>query len=164
MSVFLTPALETVLRGYLFPLAHLGWRPVSDRARVDYREAGADPARDVLESAEKFTPTAARTPKRTAAAQRPSPSAIAAGRGLAAVLSTRIMADSASAPKFPLHAIELLFRRYRRVKDASRARPCSLLRRAMANGGLYDHLGGGFHRYSVDERWLDTPFREDALR
>ena len=35
---------------------------------------------------------------------------------------------------------------------------------AMAAGGIYDHLGGGFARYSVDERWLVPALREDALR
>ena len=30
----------------------------------------------------------------------------------------------------------------------------------MANGGIYDHLGGGFHRYSVDERWLIPHFEK----
>src|SRR4029077_1199621 len=30
----------------------------------------------------------------------------------------------------------------------------------MAGGGIYDHLGGGFHRYSTDERWLVPPFEK----
>ena len=30
----------------------------------------------------------------------------------------------------------------------------------MAAGGIYDHLGGGFHRYSVDERWLVPHFEK----
>ena len=34
----------------------------------------------------------------------------------------------------------------------------------MAAGGLYDQIGGGFHRYSVDERWVGAALREDALR
>ena len=33
----------------------------------------------------------------------------------------------------------------------------------MAKGGVYDQLAGGFHRYSVDERWLRSTFREDEL-
>ena len=34
----------------------------------------------------------------------------------------------------------------------------------MARGGIYDQLGGGFHRYSTDERWLVPALRENALR
>ena len=30
----------------------------------------------------------------------------------------------------------------------------------MAAGGMYDHIGGGFHRYSVDERWLVPHFEK----
>ena len=33
----------------------------------------------------------------------------------------------------------------------------------MAHGGIYDQLGGGFHRYSVDERWLVPHFEKDAI-
>ena len=32
--------------------------------------------------------------------------------------------------------------------------------RAMAQGGIHDHLGGGFHRYSVDERWFVPHFEK----
>ena len=34
----------------------------------------------------------------------------------------------------------------------------------MAHGGIYDQLGGGFHRYSIDERLAGAALREDALR
>ena len=34
----------------------------------------------------------------------------------------------------------------------------------MAQGGIRDHLGGGFHRYSIDRYWHDSAFRKDALR
>ncbi len=65
------------------------------------------------------------------------------------------------APKFPQPmAIEFLLRQWRRAGD-SQARPAAeltLLR--MANGGLYDQLGGGFHRYSVDDQWLVPHFEK----
>jgi len=34
----------------------------------------------------------------------------------------------------------------------------------MANGGIRDHVGGGFHRYAVDERWIVPHLREDGVR
>ena len=37
---------------------------------------------------------------------------------------------------------------------------CDLTLDKMAAGGIYDHLGGGFHRYSVDERWLVPHFEK----
>ncbi|HEX4202300.1 MAG TPA: hypothetical protein VHY59_12325, partial [Chthoniobacterales bacterium] len=58
------------------------------------------------------------------------------------------------APKFPRPAVfNFLFRYWYRT-GSEPARDMALFSlRKMANGGMYDHLGGGFHRYSVDDRW-----------
>ncbi len=67
------------------------------------------------------------------------------------------------APKFPQPANwEFLLRTYRRTGDAGAWAMAESTLRHMANGGMYDQLGGGFHRYSVDERWL-TPHFEKML-
>jgi uncharacterized protein YyaL (SSP411 family) len=66
-----------------------------------------------------------------------------------------------SAPKFPRPA-ELLFllREHARTGDAS-ARDMTLRTlRAMALGGMRDHIGGGFHRYSVDGAWRVPHFEK----
>jgi len=58
------------------------------------------------------------------------------------------------APKFPRPAIfNFLFRVGRRENKANAFAMAELTLRKMARGGIYDHLGGGFHRYSVDARW-----------
>jgi hypothetical protein len=65
------------------------------------------------------------------------------------------------APKFPQEAIfELLWRSWKRAGD-SRMRDAVLLTLTrMAQGGIYDHLGGGFARYSVDAEWLVPHFEK----
>ncbi|HEX2726233.1 MAG TPA: thioredoxin domain-containing protein [Beijerinckiaceae bacterium] len=65
------------------------------------------------------------------------------------------------APKFPNPTIlEALYRYARRSGDAeARDRALVTLER-MARGGIHDHLGGGFARYSVDERWLVPHFEK----
>ena len=65
------------------------------------------------------------------------------------------------APKFPPSmALEFLLRTHARTaKDESRDIVSHTLKK-MANGGIYDHLGGGFHRYSVDARWLVPHFEK----
>jgi uncharacterized protein len=66
-----------------------------------------------------------------------------------------------SAPKFPsTMALDFLLRRWHRTgNDACRhAVHFSLLK--MADGGIYDHLGGGFARYSVDQEWLVPHFEK----
>jgi hypothetical protein len=68
-----------------------------------------------------------------------------------------------SAPKFP-HAMELSFllRSYKRTGKATNREMTELALRKMAAGGIHDHLGGGFARYSVDARW-DVPHFEKML-
>ena len=66
-----------------------------------------------------------------------------------------------SAPKFPQPmTIEFLLRRIVATGDA---RPLAIARRsldAMADGGVRDQLGGGFHRYSTDAEWLVPHFEQ----
>ncbi|MBI4518412.1 MAG: thioredoxin domain-containing protein [Deltaproteobacteria bacterium] len=65
------------------------------------------------------------------------------------------------APKFPNEAVLELFLRTQRATGQARYLEMALhsLRR-MAAGGIYDQLGGGFHRYAVDERWLVPHFEK----
>ncbi|HEU6442742.1 MAG TPA: thioredoxin domain-containing protein [Microvirga sp.] len=65
------------------------------------------------------------------------------------------------APKFPNPSIlEYLFRYARRAGDEDARRRFLLTLERMALGGIRDHLGGGFARYSVDERWLVPHFEK----
>jgi len=65
------------------------------------------------------------------------------------------------APKFPNAAVFDLFLRVARGSGQQRYRDMALhTLRQMARGGIYDQLGGGFHRYAVDERWLVPHFEK----
>ena len=65
------------------------------------------------------------------------------------------------APKFPQAAIfELLWRAGRRTGETRYFGLVELTLERICNGGIYDHLGGGFSRYSVDERWLVPHFEK----
>jgi hypothetical protein len=57
-------------------------------------------------------------------------------------------------------AMEFLLRHYHRTKDESALKAVELTLNKMAGGGMYDQLGGGFHRYSVDEKWLAPHFEK----
>ena len=68
------------------------------------------------------------------------------------------------APKFPHpDSIELLLRRYAAKGDARALEMATLTLRRMAEGGIYDQVGGGFARYSVDERFRAIPHFEKML-
>ncbi|HEV1999522.1 MAG TPA: thioredoxin domain-containing protein, partial [Xanthobacteraceae bacterium] len=65
------------------------------------------------------------------------------------------------APKFPQASIfEFLWRAGERTAEARFFAAAELTLRQMSQGGIYDHLGGGFSRYSVDERWLVPHFEK----
>jgi uncharacterized protein YyaL (SSP411 family) len=65
------------------------------------------------------------------------------------------------APKFPSSVpIRLLLRYHRRTGDAEALRMATVTLEKMAAGGIYDQIGGGFHRYSTDERWLVPHFEK----
>jgi uncharacterized protein YyaL (SSP411 family) len=67
------------------------------------------------------------------------------------------------APKFPQPMmLEYLWRAGQRLNDRRYFGAVELSLARMCEGGIYDHLGGGFSRYSVDERWL-TPHFEKML-
>jgi uncharacterized protein YyaL (SSP411 family) len=64
-------------------------------------------------------------------------------------------------PKFPPSvALQFLLRQYLRTKDTGALKAVELTLDRMARGGMYDQLGGGFHRYSVDEKWLVPHFEK----
>jgi hypothetical protein len=66
-----------------------------------------------------------------------------------------------SAPKFPQPmTLEFLLRAILRTSSTQPLGMLELTLRKMARGGIYDQLGGGFHRYSVDERWLVPHFEK----
>ncbi|MFT7696504.1 MAG: hypothetical protein ACI8P2_005144, partial [Candidatus Latescibacterota bacterium] len=66
-----------------------------------------------------------------------------------------------AAPKFPASmSLAFLLRYYRRRGEKHALVMVENTLRRMARGGIYDQLGGGFHRYSVDERWSVPHFEK----
>ncbi|MFP6599394.1 MAG: thioredoxin domain-containing protein [Deltaproteobacteria bacterium] len=65
------------------------------------------------------------------------------------------------APKFPRSVtLEFLLRYHRRTGDEQALHMAVYTLERMAKGGIYDHVGGGFHRYSTDSRWLVPHFEK----
>ncbi len=65
------------------------------------------------------------------------------------------------APKFPPPmSLEFLLRYYKRTKNKSALKMVEKTCQKMASGGIYDQLGGGFHRYTVDAIWLVPHFEK----
>jgi uncharacterized protein YyaL (SSP411 family) len=154
MTVFLTPAGEPFYGGTYFPPEPRhglpSFRQIIEAVAAAYRERPADVARTADELVGAI---------RRGAEVRPSTDPLTESIvGEAARALSRLFDPTwggfGGAPKFPpASALELLMRRdeldmVTRTLDG------------MAAGGMYDLVGGGFHRYSVDERWLVPHFEK----
>jgi uncharacterized protein YyaL (SSP411 family) len=72
-----------------------------------------------------------------------------------------MMGGFGGAPKFPhAMALDFLLRRWARAGDGQALHIVRHSFRQMARGGMYDQVGGGFHRYAVDARWLVPHFEK----
>ena len=163
MTVFLTPDGAAVLRGHLLP-AHGARGPARlprplprSRQRLPHapRRRG-EPGRGGRAAARR--PRAARSPAEGLDARMCWRTPWWGWRGS----STRREGGFGGAPKFPPSlALEFLLRRvWRRPDDHHSREMLELTLGKMAAGGIYDQVGGGFHRYSVDGNWLVPHFEK----
>jgi uncharacterized protein YyaL (SSP411 family) len=73
----------------------------------------------------------------------------------------RVHGGWGEAPKFPQPmALEFLLRYHHTTEDSQALQMVTQTLEAMARGGMYDQIGGGFHRYSVDDHWLVPHFEK----
>ena len=73
----------------------------------------------------------------------------------------RVNGGTQGAPKFPKPMnLEFMLKSYRRTGDVGLLALVELTLQKMAQGGIYDQIGGGFHRYSVDDVWLVPHFEK----
>ncbi|GMU40184.1 MAG: thioredoxin domain-containing protein [Chloroflexota bacterium] len=165
MTVFLTPDLKPLFAGTYFPPDDRYGRPGFPRLLEAVATAWRENREGVLASAERITGQL-----REATARATEAGALAAETPAAVVRTLRSLYDAewggfGRAPKFPSpHNIEfLLMHEVRTGGDGETPSPTEMALhtcRQMAAGGMYDHLGGGFARYSVDGQWLVPHFEK----
>jgi len=162
LSVFLTPEGRPFYGGTYYPPTDRMGRPGFDRVLSAIVDAWTDRREDLLESAWRMT-------RVLAGLEEPEglePLSSDIFDEAEAVFEQAFDSDYAgfgTAPKFPQAGI--LFFLMIRAARTGNARPMEMAvatLEAMARGGICDHLGGGFHRYSVDTQWL-TPHFEKML-
>jgi uncharacterized protein YyaL (SSP411 family) len=158
LSVFLTPELKPFFGGTYFPSERKWGTP-------SFREVIAAVADAWLNRREELDGAAATLAAQLAKDEEPAPGSLDAAAAAAAALGTlaaqydRRWGGFGAAPKFPTPArLFFLIDKARRDPAARDALTGTL--DGMAAGGMYDWLGGGFHRYSVDEVWLVPHFEK----
>ena len=171
-SVFLTPDLKPFYAGTYFPPTDMPGRPGFPTILDAVHEAWVTREAEVIESADQISKTIE----------------MAISRGFTA-LNARVLDRSlttpaldylrtsyshayggfGAAPKFPSPAnLEFLLSEYQResgvqippTRDESLLKMITHTLDMMAYGGMYDQVGGGFHRYSVDAKWLIPHFEK----
>jgi uncharacterized protein YyaL (SSP411 family) len=161
LTAILTPDGRPFFAGTYFPREDRYGRPGFERvlltlahAWMEQREAVLETAAGVLEAIEHGETFAAR------------------GDGLSLGIVDKLVASAVgqfdarhggfgSQPKFPHPgALDLLIDVAARTGNEAAKRAATVTLEKMARGGVYDQLAGGFHRYSVDERWVVPHFEK----
>jgi hypothetical protein len=161
MSVFVTPKGEPFYGGTYFPKEPRYGMPSFKQVLTAVAEAWENRREELLGSADQVTEALQRREGVGGEAEVLHPETLDV-----AVRALRQQFDSVEggwggAPKFPQPMIlEFLLRYYRTTEDARTLAMVSQTLDKMARGGIYDQLGGGFHRYSVDDHWLVPHFEK----
>jgi len=161
MTVFLTPDGEPFYGGTYFPPEPRHGLPSFRQVLEALAGAWRDRRSDVASSAAQLVEAV-----RHGSTLQPSADPLTetllsgAARGLREGFD-RAWGGWGRAPKFPpAPTIEFLLRRHVQTGDEEALALATATLDGMALGGMYDLLGGGFHRYSVDERWLVPHFEK----
>jgi uncharacterized protein YyaL (SSP411 family)/aryl-alcohol dehydrogenase-like predicted oxidoreductase len=160
MTVFLTPSQEPFFAGTYFPPEDRYGRPGFKTLLVKIAELWRTGRGRLLEQARELTDHV-RGQSEVLAASSVGTDAIEAAAAQLAETFDEEYGGFSSAPKFPPSAsLALLLRLHRRTSDPALLPMVTKTLDAMKNGGIYDHVGGGFARYSTDERWLVPHFEK----
>jgi uncharacterized protein YyaL (SSP411 family) len=166
LTAFLTPDGKPFYGGTYFPPADAYGRPSFKRVLLSIAQAYRDKHGEVLEQAQMVESAISRAESSSGGSGKVSTKVIDAIVESARKMFDEVNGGFGSAPKFPHPAaLDLVMDQYVRTRD--RGTDDEELRtifvrtlEKMARGGVYDQLAGGFHRYSVDERWIVPHFEK----
>ena len=161
MSVFLTTDLKPFYGGTYWPPTARGGMPGFDQVLAAVADAWQNRRAHAIGQADSLTEhlkSAAQPP-----AESGPLSALVVEQAIASLTRSFDSTNGGfgGAPKFP-HPMDLrlLARAWHRDRGEPLLHVMTFTLDKMAAGGIYDQLGGGFHRYSVDERWLVPHFEK----
>jgi uncharacterized protein YyaL (SSP411 family) len=171
MTVFLTPDGRPFYAGTYFPPRDTGGMPGFGRVLEAVDEAWRNRRDEVERQADALTDAVSRrarlpddvvVPHFSQGSLRSRASTIldAAAKELSARFD-ELEGGFSPAPKFPHPTLVELCLQHHRLTEAERSlEMATVTLQAMQSGGIYDHLGGGFHRYSTDGRWTVPHFEK----
>jgi uncharacterized protein YyaL (SSP411 family) len=167
LTAFLTPDGKPFFGGTYFPPEDRHGRPSFRRVLLTMAEAFQDRRSEVDESAGSVMRAIEHNESFMGRSGNPGPELVAKLVSSALKQFDARSGGFGSQPKFPHSgAIDLLLDSASRVSTgagAESAKTAAMVTlQKMSKGGIYDHLAGGFHRYSVDDRWVVPHFEKMA--
>jgi uncharacterized protein YyaL (SSP411 family) len=161
LTAFLTPDGKPFYGGTYFPPTDGYGRPSFKRVLLSIANAYKEKHGDVVEQAKMVESAIAQAESFTGRDGKISASIVDAIIESALSMFDARNGGFGQAPKFPHPSVlDLLIERYSRTKDDRLRNVIMTTLEHMANGGVYDQLAGGFHRYSVDEHWIVPHFEK----
>src|SRR5438093_885656 len=161
LTVFLLPNGEPIFGGTYFPPEDRYNRPGFLRVLETIAEAYRTRRGEIMQNANSLREHLTRsTFRKTEGITIDEELLDSAYRAIASRFDSRY-GGFGGAPKFPPSmSIDFLFRYYDRTGDDQALHMATLTLDRMAYGGMYDQVGGGFHRYSTDDHWLVPHFEK----
>jgi len=161
MSVWLTPAAEPFYAGTYFPredyYGRPGFKTMLQRLAQVWQQNGGE----IVSDANRVTQILEQMQSPERSAIVPRQALAEAARRMAEVFDRKHGGVSGGSNKFPPSmCMEFLLRQYASSGEQPLRAVVELTLEKMAQGGIYDHLGGGFHRYSTDPQWLVPHFEK----
>jgi len=154
-SVFLMPDGRPFYAGTYFPKKHL-MMLVTNVAKV-WKEK----KEKISEDAQRLTDAIRRQSKVNAGEGKLKPELVKDAVAHFQRTFDPVQGGFGRAPKFPPSmTLQVILREYSRTNDEKQLHMVEHTLKKMAYGGMYDQVGGGFHRYSVDARWLVPHFEK----
>ncbi|MGZ8478738.1 MAG: thioredoxin domain-containing protein [Candidatus Binatia bacterium] len=161
MTMFLTPDRKPFYGGTYFPPEDRGGMPGFAQVLMGVNQAYRERPADVEKSVTEILGALRRMAESAETDKTFSKTIIAEGAAKVAQAYDADNGGLGQAPKFPNAGVyELFLRHYHHSNSSRYLEMVTHTLSKMARGGIYDHLGGGFHRYSVDAKWLVPHFEK----
>ena len=155
MTVFLTPTGEPFYGGTYFP------KPNFLQLLAAISDAWSTRREDLAKNTTALREAISRTARLRPTVELPGEAHLTRAVQALAASFDREWGGFGAAPKFPsTMSLDLVLRSWLRSGDDAAREIVTTSLDAMASGGMYDHIGGGFARYSVDRQWLVPHFEK----
>ncbi len=162
LTVFLTPDLKPFFGGTYFPPERKGGLPGLKEVLLAVRDAWAKKRKEILENSNNlFNVIAGSLAVGPSSDHEVNINVLSNAYDQAVLIFDEDFGGIRGAPKFPNPLYHLFLLRYWRLHGEEMAlRMVEKTLRLMWMGGIYDHVGGGFHRYAVDRSWSVPHFEK----